>query len=131
MPDRAVLVLTAWLFSSLALAAGDQCSEEVGLRSTEGAVSTSIAFTNQMPIALRIYWLNYEGIRQFYGIVGPRQTHRQPTYVTHPWVLTDSNDDCVAVYMPGHEPRQVFVTGESAPLPPTPVDTLRPSAPPN
>ena len=98
-------------------AAGPRCPDEAGLRSTEGVVSTSITFMNRMPIAVRIYWINYDGKRQFYGIVGPHRSFHQQTYVTHPWVLTDQNENCVAAYMPTHEPGRVFVTGERAAAP--------------
>jgi hypothetical protein len=67
-----------------------------------------------MPIALRIYWINYDGMRQLYAVAAPHQSHRQQTYVTHPWVLTDEHENCVAVFLPTREPRQVFVSGERA-----------------
>lgn len=116
MPSRMVLVLLVILCPSIAFAAGARCPGEAGLRSTEGAVATSITFTNEMPIALRVYWLDYGGVRRFYATVSPYQTHHQQTYVTHPWVLTDANDDCVAVHTPAHGPRQVFVRADDRPL---------------
>ncbi|ANV99335.1 hypothetical protein LMTR13_03235 [Bradyrhizobium icense] len=73
-----------------------------------------------MPITLRIYWINYEGRRHFYAAVRPHQSYHQQTYLTHPWVLTNENEDCLAIYMPTREPRRVSIDGkgETAPLAP-------------
>lgn len=114
MSSRLILALILTLWPSLSLAAGARCPDEAGLRSTEWTVSTSLTFANRMPIALRIYWLNYNGVRQFYAIVPPGQSHVQQTYVTHPWVLTDESENCVALYMPTREPGEILVTGERA-----------------
>lgn len=114
MPLWRMLVLMLTMCPGLAHAAEMRCADEAGLRSTEGTVATSLNFTNRMPKALRIYWINYNGARQFYGVVRPGQSFHQQTYVTHPWVLTDAKGTCVAVFMPAREPRRVVVTGAQA-----------------
>jgi hypothetical protein len=80
--------------------AGARCPEEGRLRSTDGRTSTYINFVNHTRQAIRTYWLNYEGHRQYYAEIQAGATYRQQTYLTHPWVVTDSSDNCLRVLMP-------------------------------
>jgi hypothetical protein len=80
--------------------AGAHCPEEGRLRSTEGKTSTHVNFANQTGHAIRTYWLNYEGHRQFYAEIQPGTAYRQQTYLTHPWVVTDGSDNCLKIIMP-------------------------------
>lgn len=104
------------LFST---ASGARCAHEPSLRSTQGAISTFIIFVNQMATSLRLYWIDYKGMRQPYGVLEPYQRRQQQTYVTHPWVLTDGNDKCVAVYMPAAQTKVEYVAGDRAAAPDT------------
>jgi len=51
-------------------------------------------------MAVRLYWLDYEGKRVLYGNIPEGQTVRQPTFTSHPWVITDTNDKCLELYIP-------------------------------
>jgi len=105
------LALAIW--PTIVFAAGARCPEETGLQSIRGNAPTSITFVNRLPIAVRIYWINYHGRRQYYGTVRPHKSYHQQTYLTHPWVVTDGNEDCIAVYMPAANPRRVIVTASA------------------
>jgi hypothetical protein len=76
------------------------CPGEGGWRSTEGRTPTYINFANRTGQAIRTYWLDYQGRRRFYNEIPPGTTHRQPTYLTHPWVVTDANGNCLRILMP-------------------------------
>jgi hypothetical protein len=100
-----VALFGVWTLS--AYAAGERCSEEAGSRSIEWSTPTSIAFDNNTGDVIRVYWIDYEGVRKFYSEVVSGQSYVQRTYVTHPWVVTNRNYDCLGVYMPGVSPRRI------------------------
>jgi hypothetical protein len=91
-------------------AAGARCAQEDFVRSAEGAVSSSITFVNATGGRLRTYWIDYDGRRKFYAEILPGGRHFQQTFLTHPWVITNSQEDCLGVYMPAPFP-QHFVVG--------------------
>jgi Caspase domain/VHL beta domain len=78
----------------------ETCSRERGTRSISGNKSTEITFVNSTGMAVRLYWLDYEGKRVLYGNIPEGQTVRQPTFTSHPWVITDTNDKCLELYIP-------------------------------
>ncbi len=76
------------------------CNEEQNLRSLPTSDQTMISFANDSSSIKRIYWLNDKGKRVLYNSLGPGQSTRIQTYITHPWVVTDRSDECEAIYMP-------------------------------
>jgi hypothetical protein len=90
-------------------AAAISCSQEKSLRSLSTNIPTSITFTNTTPAIVRIYWLNHNGDRVLYGTLSKGQVLSQQTYITHPWVVTDSSDRCEAIYMPTPDPQYVNI----------------------
>lgn len=75
------------------------CDAEKTLVSKSGK-SINVTFINNMSKAIKIYWLNQLGKRVSYNRNVPiNGMHQQQTYVTHPWVITDSNDNCLGVYL--------------------------------
>ncbi len=86
------------------------CSEESSSRSTEGTVSTSVAFYNQTSEALSIYWLNYDGQRVFYAALPAGENYEQQTYVSHPWLILTPSGQCLGIYLPASSPERVDLT---------------------
>jgi hypothetical protein len=80
------------------------CSQESSLKSTQGVTSTSIHFINASGATRRIYWLDYSGRRQLYNTLGPSADYEQQTYLTHPWLVADTSDRCVAIYQAPTQP---------------------------
>ena len=80
------------------------CKTEPTLRSLDSSVTTFINFTNSSTSTLRIYWLNYQGLRQHYEFLQPSESYWQPTFVTHPWVVTELSGRCLAIYIPTERP---------------------------
>jgi outer membrane protein OmpA-like peptidoglycan-associated protein len=76
------------------------CSEDLGLRSINGDTATGIYFINKTNKTLKTFWLNYEGKRVFYNTLAPKSGYMQATYATHPWLITDEDDQCVCLFVP-------------------------------
>jgi hypothetical protein len=92
-------------------AAGARCAQEDSVRSLQGNASTSITFVNATRGPIRLYWIDYNGRRKFYAEVRPGQRHLQQTYVTHPWVVTNFQEDCLGVYFPDSYPQRIVIGG--------------------
>ena len=78
---------------------GQTCKQERGLRSVQGNVHTTMNFINKRDHEIRTYWLDYQGRRVFYKALPSKGQHTQPTYQTHPWVVTDQRDNCIGVFV--------------------------------
>jgi hypothetical protein len=75
------------------------CRDERDLRSVQGNVHTSMKFVNRTNQEVRSYWLDYSGRRVFYKAIPPNGSYTQPTFQTHPWVITDQRDNCLDIYV--------------------------------
>jgi hypothetical protein len=83
---------------------------ERGLRSVESHRETEIKFVNHRDEPIVINWLDYRGVRERYGILDTGGVREQPTYVNHPWVITDLRGESLAVLLPTTRPAQVTIT---------------------
>jgi hypothetical protein len=88
---------------------GLKCSEESQLRSLNANSPTGITFLNQGGHDVRAYWIDYKGARVFYSQLSPGQSYSLNTFLSHPWVITDTADNCIGVYMPSPDPKTVAV----------------------
>jgi von Hippel-Lindau disease tumor supressor len=75
------------------------CRDERSLRSVQGNVHTTMKFVNRTNQEVRSYWLDYSGRRVFYKAIPPNGNYTQPTFQTHPWVITDQRDNCLDIYV--------------------------------
>jgi hypothetical protein len=86
------------------------CSQEPLLRSLNGDTPTSVEFVNATDGPVNVYWIDYEGSRVLYHELLPAgQSVQQPTYVTHPWVVTDEADGCLAIFQPVSQPARATI----------------------
>ncbi len=85
------------------------CKEERTLRSLSTTTPTSILFVNKSNRAKRVYWLNDEGKRELYFNLEAGQSIRQPTFISHPWVIADTSDRCEAIHMPTPATQEVLI----------------------
>ncbi|MFY9555447.1 MAG: hypothetical protein WAV20_20365 [Blastocatellia bacterium] len=76
------------------------CSQEQSIRSTDGSAPTTIQFVNSTAAAVNVYWIDYTGQRVLYGVLNAGASYIQPTFVTHPWVITNLNDQCIVMFLP-------------------------------
>jgi hypothetical protein len=77
-----------------------RCADEGQIKSIDGKQPTVITFLNDYGSPVRQHWLDYSGQRKFYSTIKQGESHTQPTFFTHPWMITDSADKCIAIYMP-------------------------------
>ncbi|WP_377472253.1 VHL beta domain-containing protein [Micromonospora siamensis] len=78
-------------------------SQEPSLRSSGGGPETFVDFVNARSQPVVVYWLDYDGRRQPYASLQPGESHRQQTYVGHPWVVTDAGGVGLACFLPAPE----------------------------
>ncbi len=76
------------------------CNEESALRSEATTTPTSIVFINKSNDIRKVYWLDHTGKRIPYGRLMDGNVLSLRTYITHPWVITDDEDNCKFIYMP-------------------------------
>jgi hypothetical protein len=85
------------------------CEREFEYRSLKADRPVRVQFSNATDGRIDIYWLDYDGHRAIFNILKKGESHSYRTYVTHPWVITTSNDACLMLYLPSTDPNQ-FVT---------------------
>lgn len=76
-----------------------QCTEEGTIRSANGE-ATNIRFTNSAEGRVTVYWLDRQGSRVEYKKLAKGESYTQPTFVTHPWLIANEQDQCMGIYLP-------------------------------
>jgi hypothetical protein len=76
------------------------CVREPDLRSLSSEESLHLDFQNTTQSRLTLHWLDFNGRRVPYVTLEPGQSHRQQTYVTHPWLAVDTDGSCLRAYLP-------------------------------
>lgn len=77
--------------------------------SVSGKFKTAIQFANQSGDVRKIYWLDYEGKRSLYQTLSAGQTYEVDTFLTHPWLITNNNDDALEIYYPDTKTRTILL----------------------
>ena len=90
-----------------ALAQKKHPAEEKGIASQANDIETSISFHNRSQQTIKVYWLNLEGKRELRHVLKSGEQQTQKTFLTHPWLLTDEQDNALALYYPDAEARLV------------------------
>ena len=75
--------------------------------SLSGKIKTEITFANDSGKVRKLYWLNYKGQREKWKVLKTGESTNVSTYLTHPWLVTDNDDNGLAIYYPDSEPRTV------------------------
>ncbi|MGV3524718.1 MAG: hypothetical protein ACO1RX_10850 [Candidatus Sericytochromatia bacterium] len=77
------------------------CDQEADLKSERVPNTAEVSFKNSSSGTINIYWLDFEGKRVSYkkGLAAG-ETFNQGTFVTHPWVITNDQDQCLGIYTP-------------------------------
>jgi hypothetical protein len=89
---------------------GEQhCSQLQAFRSREAKRTTAIEFVNVSSKYVQVYWLNSNGQRQLYANLAPWEIHRQSTFETHPWLVTDATGQCLGIYLPVEQPSRAIL----------------------
>jgi hypothetical protein len=83
--------------------------DEAKLRSVSATNPTTIIFDNRTSKDYLLFWLDFEGNRKPYGTLFAGHKLGQNTYATHPWVITDANQNAIAIYIADNQPARVVV----------------------
>lgn len=75
---------------------------EWSLRSTSGDRSTVVEFVNNRRERVLIYWRDYQGRRVLYRVLPAGGSYRQQTYLTHPWVVTNTSGEALMIFLPAN-----------------------------
>ena len=75
------------------------CSDETVLKSLPSDKLVPVEFVNQGNEPVTIYWLNSDGHRVWYYNLAAQSSYTQNAYVANPWVITDSNNNCLGIYV--------------------------------
>ena len=117
---HAIPLLAGALLGLVPLAAGAQgsepCAHEGQLRSLNSDRRTELVLVNDGARPFTLYWLDFQGRRRAYATVAPGQTHVQPTYATHPWILVGPAGNCLMVVINERFRRTVRVADDATPL---------------
>jgi hypothetical protein len=73
---------------------GDACPAPGSVRSLDSRMRTTVQFANSTRGRVQVYWLDFQGQRQFYRALEPGQDYTQQTYVSHAWVVVDGRGRC-------------------------------------
>jgi von Hippel-Lindau disease tumor supressor len=85
-------------------------AEEKGIKSIGSDVATSIMFVNKSKQTIKVFWIDADGRRELIGTMGDGDSREiKPTYLMHPWLITDENDKAWYVYFPDAQPRVVEI----------------------
>lgn len=87
------------------------CDREASLRSVSSNSPSSVEFSNATNAPVNIYWLDYAGKRVRYAVLAARESYTQTTFVTNPWVVTNAQDQCLAIFQPTEQPGRAVVEG--------------------
>jgi von Hippel-Lindau disease tumor supressor len=106
--SAALLVLVIGL-ATAATAQERHAGELKGLKSANSGLETIITFINKSNETVKLYWLDFDGKRKLYETLAAGQKCDQPTFVLHPWVVTDAQDRAWALFYPDAQPRTVEI----------------------
>ena len=84
-------------------------SAEPALRSHVSDQDTEVEFVNGRSEAVVIYWLDFGGRRVRYHRLPPGASYVQPTFVTHPWVITTTDNRPLVIIQPTSEPHRITI----------------------
>jgi len=85
-------------------------AEMMGLASmSTPRIPTSIVFVNKSKDVRKVYWLDFHGDRHRFMELKPGEKGDQQTYLGHPWLVTDADDNALGVYYPDGQKRVVVL----------------------
>ncbi len=79
-------------------------SKEGKIKSIRWNVPVPIEIKNETNMMVKVYWIDYDGERQLKGTIEPSGIFEQETYESHPWLLTDSDDRGLAIFVTEAQP---------------------------
>ncbi|MEN3940370.1 hypothetical protein WJU23_03680 [Prosthecobacter sp. SYSU 5D2] len=84
-------------------------AEKKGIKSENSDTTALITFHNRSSETVKVYWLDFSGKRVLYLTLPSQEKVDQSTYLTHPWLITDSDGNAWHVVYPDAQPRTVEI----------------------
>ena len=84
-------------------------SEWLRLRSVHSDQPTDLEFVNERSERVHLYWINFKARRMHYTALDPGGHVVMYTYLPHPWVVCDSADRRIAVFLPAPGPARAVI----------------------
>jgi len=107
-PPRFVHPPLAWL-AAACLASCSTGAVRDEPRSLASDTHALLTFANRSGQTVNIYWIDFGGNRQLYQTLKSGGTFTQQTYLTHPWLVTDSHGRPWHVYFAEVQPRTIVL----------------------
>ncbi|MBO0347198.1 hypothetical protein J0X15_18360 [Roseibium sp. CAU 1637] len=92
-------------------AADLSCSEAGRVRSLQGERNGQIVFQNNSTRPVDVNWIGYDGNTRHFATLEPGQMLNQPTFVTHAWLVRETNGPCLGIFVSRSPYREVSITG--------------------
>jgi hypothetical protein len=89
------------------------CSQEQALKSLPRTAPIQLLLYNGSGADIRVFELDFEGKRSRYVMIGDDRSAPILTYISHPWVVTDTSGQCVEIIMPGQNTRYLTITPDA------------------
>jgi VHL beta domain len=83
------------------------CSEVA--RSITSVTIVPIEFVNTSSQPRRLYWIDFAGTPQNYGVLSPGQSGFINSWVTHSWVIADLANNCLETFVVSGAERRVEI----------------------
>ena len=81
------------------LSGGGGCAIEGTSKSLHSLTSSFLRIVNLRDDRIAIYWLDYEGERRRYAVLGPDKIFEINSYLTHPWVVVGESGSCIGAFV--------------------------------
>lgn len=86
------------------------CNQLGRLKSVNSNIPLTLTFTNRSGSHRAILWLDYQGRPIDYAALNAGQSHKQQTFVGHPWMFTDGPGNCKGIYVPRQGDTRIDIT---------------------
>lgn len=96
------------------LAESKHSAEKRSIKSEHSDVKALITFYNRSSQTVKVYWLDFAGNRVLYKTLKSQEGFAQATFLTHPWLVTDADDNAWDLYYPDAQPRRIEIIAPAA-----------------
>ena len=83
------------------------------VKSKTSKTPVTVTFDNMSGEDRGVFWVDFKGEWVKYVDLKPGKRYTVDTYVTHPWIFTDTPGNCVEMFMPRKDILTFNVTAES------------------
>lgn len=71
------------------------CAQEGHIQSPSSFNNATITFDNETAQDVNIYWIDFNGKREFYETLQAHTAYNQATWIGHVWVVADQGGQCI------------------------------------